>query len=197
MWGILFVQLAAASPPAEAISAVHRGVRNGEDIDWESNIVVARGGMLPLADGRTVPVDVGSAVLRETQAGHDGLAPPLVAGDVWQRVELDGFDYTPDRSLGLERRVDSWAPPGLDLPTRLKVDLHDNVHGFAVYIQGDHAVLPGRIVPAGQIGAGTALATGGIFAAAVALLVIGRRLVSRRIIDEEREAYVRQEFLKR
>jgi hypothetical protein len=188
MWLLL---IGAAS--AAITGAVHVAHPDGDGIRWETTLDGS--GFTTLSDGSEVRVAGRTRVVR-VQPDKDGLRPPMVPG-LWQRIDLVGLEWTPDAALGLERRVDCWAPPAFGGRERARLELIDPHLGFSAYVDGSEGVLPGEVRPRGGVDRGVALASGAAFAGAVVLLTIARRLLARHVIQEEADAYMAEEFLRR
>lgn len=176
---------------AGALAAVHVGTVDGDGIRWESTVT----GDGWIEDPAThTPLRVtGSRHVTTHQDDRDGLRPPLVP-DAWQRVDLVGLEFTPDAALGLERRVDAWAPPALDAATQARLEFVDPHLGFSTFVDGTTPTLPGRVDAAGQVSATSSIGVGVLFLAVVAGLVAARRLLVPHVRREEVDDYVRKEL---
>lgn len=178
---------------AGASGAVHVGVVDGSGIRWESTYVGE--GEARLADGTTLRLSGRQARITH-QDDQDGLRPPLLV-DSWQRIDLVGLSWTPDPALGFERRVDGWCPPAFGLAERGRLETIDPHVGFSVFADGRTPTLPGRVEAAGKVAPGVLLGTVGAFVLTVLVLILARRALARRVLREEAEAYMDQEFVGR
>lgn len=184
MWTLLVMPALAG-----VIGAVHVGTADGDGIRWESTY--SGHGALPLRDGGTVSV-AGRRTVLSRQEGRDGLHPPLLA-DAWQRVDLVDLEYRPDAALGLERRVDCWAPPAFGGSERAWLETLDPHLGFSTYTDGG-AELAGEVRRRGGVGWASALGVFAIFVLAVLCLVFARRAIAHQVRREEAEEFIRNEF---
>lgn len=189
----MWLLLAASAFAAGATGAVHVGTLDGNGIRWESTITGK--GVAMLADGSVVELHGRNQIVRH-QEGLDGLHPPLLA-DTWQRIDLKGLEWTPDPTLGLERRVDGWCPHSFGLAERATLEAVDPHVGFSTFVDGSDSTLPGEVEKAGRVGATTTLGVGAAFICAVVVLILARRTIQVRVRAEEAAAYMDQEFLGR
>jgi predicted outer membrane lipoprotein len=131
-------------------------------------------------------------------AWQAGIAPPLAADPVLQRVILDDGRFAPDPSLQLEKHTRYWAPASMSRSERAAIDGlagRARTRDQALYLVADNRLtaaggLIGEVGLRGQVAGSFVWVLGALFAAAMgalALLYRGLSTVARR---EQNAAYI-------
>lgn len=176
-------------------------------VTWE----VGDAPIVPVRDGegRVVALDVGArrgtleVTTHEPPPSADDvvLHPPLVAGEVVQRVALQGARFDPAPSLGAEHRLRLFQEPEIRNRDRRRLDWKLGLHGRtgALYVLGDPRItlaggVPGTLRPAGAVTPAVTASVAGGFVVVLALMALAIRLLDRRARWEKVEAYLRNEL---
>ncbi len=174
-----------------------RGLDNATPVEQAGQLV----GLLVVDPERPVRVDLSQPM---AEAGGDRLDPPLVAGIAVQRLGLDGLDYDPAASVGLEQRLRHLVVPELRPGPRRQLDraLDGRKHplGPKIYVVADDRIaraggLVGDVHPAGRLSAAVVFSVGGIFLLVIIGGVVGFRMLEVQARRERLERYMADEFV--
>ncbi|MFT5682794.1 MAG: hypothetical protein ACI8RZ_003718 [Myxococcota bacterium] len=210
-------------------TASHHGVWTGAGVEWRSEIVLTGADAVTLAlplpanvavldgsegspirddEGRIIgfefPTRRGRILLRQPLPTESRvtLTPPLVDSDRAQRVTLEGINFQPDPTLGMESRVLCATHPEISAEDRLQLD--EEISGRRarlqeqpIYLIADDRLssgLIGSIQDERRASVGFGLAAGGAFLGLLSLLALLYRGLERRAQVEAAEAYLKREF---
>ncbi len=172
------------------------GVHNADPLVEDGRLVALR-----VDDPRlTVVVDLRQPL---DGGGADRLEPPLVESGALQRVGLDGVEYHPADTLGLEKRLRHYVVRELRAQGRRRVDrvLDGGLRPLSphVYIVADQRVaaaggLVGQVRPSGVVPGVVAGGVGAAFVVALLGGVAGHRLLERQARRERVHAWLETEF---
>jgi len=216
---------------AQPVRVTHHGLFANDQVRWEVRWTADTPTKTlkltsPLPDGSTVhgqaSSDVASGSLSflgpaDTEGGFVVTVPqpqdaqalyiPLLDGTAVQRVTLDGIDFEPDPSMGLEKHIKYWAHPTMGGSVRRDFERANRRAGGerahtrdqAIYLRASPAMIaargiPGTLSPPGRVSSTTQwvliLLTGGLLAFGAVLY----RSLDRLARAERNQAYIHRNF---